>query len=136
MDRLIYTALTGMRSRQAEQAVTANNLANASTTGFRRELSSLASRYLSGPEDTTRAQADDDVTTASTEQGHIVATGQRSTSPSTGRAGSRSRRRTAARPIPGAAISASARPACSRPAMATRWSATAAWSPCRRRPNR
>lgn len=76
MDRLIYTALTGMRSRQAEQAVTANNLANASTTGFRRELSSLASRYLAGPEDMTRAQADDDVATASTAQGRIDATGQ------------------------------------------------------------
>ena len=39
MDRLIYTALTAMRSQHAAQAVTAHNLANANTTGFRRELS-------------------------------------------------------------------------------------------------
>ncbi|MGI4879831.1 MAG: flagellar basal body rod protein FlgF [Janthinobacterium lividum] len=76
MDRLIYTALTGMRSRQAAQAVTANNLANAATTGFRRELSSLASRYLGGANDTTRVESDDAVTTASLEPGHIVETGQ------------------------------------------------------------
>lgn len=76
MDRLIYTALTGMRARTAAQAVTANNLANAGVTGFRRELSSLASRYLNGPEGGVRVQADDAVTTASMEPGHISPTGQ------------------------------------------------------------
>lgn len=76
MDRLIYTALTGMRARAAAQAVTANNLANAGTTGFRRELSSLASRYLIGPEATARVEADDSVTTASLEPGHVTPTGQ------------------------------------------------------------
>jgi len=75
MDRLIYTALTGMRARVAAQAVTANNLANANVTGFRRELSSLASRYLAGPEGATRVQADDAVTTASTDSGAITPTG-------------------------------------------------------------
>ena len=76
MDRLIYTALTGMRSRQAAQAVTANNLANAGTTGFRREMSSLASRYLSGSGETTRVESDDAVTTASLDPGRVVETGQ------------------------------------------------------------
>ena len=76
MDRLIYTALTGMRARSAAQTVTANNLANANVTGFRREMSSLASRYLAGPEGSARVQADDAVTSASTEPGHISPTGQ------------------------------------------------------------
>lgn len=76
MDRLIYTVLTGMRARTAAQAVTANNLANGGTTGFRRELSSLASRYLNGPADTARVQSDNAVTTSLLEPGSIETTGQ------------------------------------------------------------
>jgi len=76
MDRLIYTVLTGMRARTAAQAVTANNLANAGTIGFRRELSSLASRYLNGPADAARVQSDDAVTTSLLDPGHIETTGQ------------------------------------------------------------
>lgn len=76
MDRLIYTALTGMRARTAAQAVTANNLANAGVIGFRRELSSLASRYIAGPEGNARVQADDAVTSASADPGRVTPTGQ------------------------------------------------------------
>ena len=46
MDRLIYTALTGLQRAQESQAVTAHNLANLSTPGFRREMASLSSAYL------------------------------------------------------------------------------------------
>ena len=46
MDRLIYTALTGLSARQRESQVTANNLANASVPGFRRELVVQEGRYL------------------------------------------------------------------------------------------
>ncbi len=38
MDRLIYTALTGMNAAMDRQRATANNLANASTPGFRKEV--------------------------------------------------------------------------------------------------
>lgn len=38
MDRLIYTALTGMDAAMNRQRMVANNLANASTPGFRQEL--------------------------------------------------------------------------------------------------
>jgi flagellar basal-body rod protein FlgF len=76
MDRLIYTALTGMRARLAAQAVTANNLANAQVTGFRREISSLASRYLAGPEGATRVQAADAEASSNMEPGRIDTTGQ------------------------------------------------------------
>jgi flagellar basal-body rod protein FlgF len=75
MDRLIYTALTAMRAQAAAQAVTANNLANAGTPGFRRELSSMTARWLDGEGDATRAQADDVVRTAVLEPGVIATTG-------------------------------------------------------------
>lgn len=38
MDRLIYTAMTGATQSLEQQSVVANNLANASTTGFRAQL--------------------------------------------------------------------------------------------------
>jgi flagellar basal-body rod protein FlgF len=38
MDRLIYTAMTGARHTLDQQATTANNLANATTTGFRAQI--------------------------------------------------------------------------------------------------
>lgn len=75
MDRLIYTALSAMRSQQAAQAITANNLANASTPGFRRELASVAAHWLDGG-DATRAQADEIVRTATLEGGALTATGR------------------------------------------------------------
>ncbi len=51
MDRLIYTALTGLVAKQRAQAVTANNLANVETIGFRREVVAAEGRYLRGPAD-------------------------------------------------------------------------------------
>lgn len=47
MDKLIYTALTGMQRADERQQVTAHNLANAQTPGFRREMAALASGWLS-----------------------------------------------------------------------------------------
>lgn len=41
MDRLIYTAMTGMDAAMNRQRMTANNLANANTPGFRQELFSV-----------------------------------------------------------------------------------------------
>jgi flagellar basal-body rod protein FlgF len=40
MDRLIYTSISALRGAMARQAITANNLANAGTTGFRAEFAS------------------------------------------------------------------------------------------------
>jgi flagellar basal-body rod protein FlgF len=49
MDRLVYVAMTGAREAQLAQAVTANNLANASTTGFRATLAGASHVALAGP---------------------------------------------------------------------------------------
>ena len=46
MDRLVYTALNSLQLLQEAQAVTATNLANVGTTGFRKDTSTaFASVY-------------------------------------------------------------------------------------------
>ena len=76
MDRLIYTALTGLESRSRAQQVTANNLANAATPGFRRELVAAEGRYLHGDAATSRAQAGAPSVTTPAEAGRITVTGR------------------------------------------------------------
>lgn len=49
MDRLVYVAMTGAREVQVAQAVNANNLANAVTTGFRATLAGASHVGLAGP---------------------------------------------------------------------------------------
>ena len=46
MDKLIYTAMTGAKHTLGQQAAVAHNLANATTTGFRAELSMLPARII------------------------------------------------------------------------------------------
>lgn len=46
MDRMIYTALSGMNAAMDRQRATANNLANASTPGFRQEIFSVTPATL------------------------------------------------------------------------------------------
>ncbi len=57
MDRLIYTSMTGASAAVARQGVLANNLANASTQGFRAELATFRSVPLRGEGSTTRVFA-------------------------------------------------------------------------------
>jgi flagellar basal-body rod protein FlgG len=58
MDRLIYTAMTGAAQALEQQSVVANNLANASTTGFRAQLAAFRSVPMTfeneGADGTTR----------------------------------------------------------------------------------
>ena len=57
MDRLIYTAMTGASAAAHRQAVLSNNLANASTNGFRAELSTYRAVPVRGEGATTRVMA-------------------------------------------------------------------------------
>ncbi len=57
MDRLIYTAMTGANAASHRQAVLSNNLANASTHGFRAELSTFRAVPLQGEGLATRVFA-------------------------------------------------------------------------------
>ncbi len=81
MDRLIYTALTGLSARSRQQLVTANNLANASTPGFRRELVAAEGRYLGPAADgrslsTARVQSGAPSVSTPGDPGRIDATGR------------------------------------------------------------
>lgn len=77
MDRLIYTALSGMNSAMDRQRAVANNLANASTPGFRAEEFSIAPVTLKGGEGhEARAMAQGAVRGANMAAGAVTFTGQ------------------------------------------------------------
>ena len=74
MDRLIHTSLSAMRATMARQAVTANNIANASTTGFRAEMTSVRPLWINGPGLPDRAVASEEVQAADMTGAATVAT--------------------------------------------------------------
>ncbi len=81
MDRVIYTALTSLTARQRAQAVTANNLANAETIGFKREIIAAESRYVGGgsrlgPSEIARAQSGAPSLTTPLSAGRSLPTGR------------------------------------------------------------
>lgn len=78
MDRLVYTALSGLRRAEFAQAVTAHNLANASTTGFRRDTSAFESQWMAGGADSfeTRVQAGSQLLGAELSGGSVQVTGR------------------------------------------------------------
>jgi len=76
MDRLIYTALTGMDAAMNRQRVVANNLANASTPGFRQEIFSVTPATLRDGSVEARALARGMVRSADMGQAEVTRTGQ------------------------------------------------------------
>src|ERR1043166_3819055 len=76
MDRLIYTALSGMRGAMARQTATANNLANANTTGFRAEMSSAQAMWLRGAGLQSRVPTSEQVVAADMAPGSVTNTGR------------------------------------------------------------
>lgn len=54
MDHVIYTAMGGASQSLEKQAITANNLANASTPGFKSQLAALRAVPVNGPTNHTR----------------------------------------------------------------------------------
>jgi flagellar basal-body rod protein FlgF len=49
MDRLLYIAMSGAKEIMRAQTVNSNNLANASTTGFRADFEAMVHRQVYGP---------------------------------------------------------------------------------------
>lgn len=76
MDRLIYTALSGMKASMVSQRMIANNMANAQTIGFRAEVMASNPSTLKGPSLEVRAMGNGHVRGARMEQGAITATGR------------------------------------------------------------
>ncbi len=75
MDRLIYTAATGMTAAMTRQRVIASNLSNSQTIGFRAETLQSTPMTLEGPQLQVRSMNQTQVRGASMKAGAIVETG-------------------------------------------------------------
>ena len=76
MDRLIYLAMAGAKATMQRQETLANNLANASTTGFRAELAAFRAVPVEGSGASTRVYALDSTIGYDATPGQIAATGR------------------------------------------------------------
>lgn len=76
MDKLVYTALSGLRSQMHAQASIANNIANASTIGFRSDRVNFESMMLRGPGHEARRPSADTVVDSDRQAGAIQQTGR------------------------------------------------------------
>ena len=76
MDRLVYTAYSGLRGRMAAQSAIANNMANASTPGFRADRFNFEQLALKGGGFEARALTSEQVVDADRRAGAKIATGR------------------------------------------------------------
>jgi flagellar basal-body rod protein FlgF len=76
MDRMIYVAMSGAKQMLTQQAVVANNLANANTTGFRAQVAAFRSAETLGDGAATRAFVVDSTPGADFTPGAIQSTGR------------------------------------------------------------
>lgn len=74
MDRLVYTAMSGLKSQMAAQATIANNIANAATIGYRADRVSFDRMVLQGTGMDTRQMAAEEVNDFDRRAGAIVQT--------------------------------------------------------------
>jgi flagellar basal-body rod protein FlgF len=76
MDRLIYTALSGMQASMQRQRVIASNMANTQTVGFRAELLDQRPVTIDGDSLDARVMDDAEVRGAMMDAGEVVHTGK------------------------------------------------------------
>lgn len=76
MDRLIYTAMTGAKHIMEQQSTTANNLANATTVGFRAQIDAFRAIPVVGPGLPTRTFVVDSTVGADFGQGPLMESGR------------------------------------------------------------
>lgn len=76
MDKMIYTAMTGAKHILEQQATTAHNLANATSTGFKAQVDSFRAVPIIGPGLPTRAFVVDSTVGADFNSGAIEHTGR------------------------------------------------------------
>jgi len=76
MDRFLYISMTGAKETLRAQTVNSNNLANASTSGFRADLSAFQTRSVTGSGYASRAYATNATTGFDTQQGSLLTTGR------------------------------------------------------------
>ncbi len=75
MDKLLYVAMSGAKETLRAQAANNHNLANASTTGFKADLSAFQSRAVTGPGYASRVYATDQTVGWDHSTGSIQETG-------------------------------------------------------------
>jgi flagellar basal-body rod protein FlgF len=76
MDRLIYLSMAGAKATMQRQEVLANNLANASTTGFRAELQAFRAVPVRGDGASTRVLALESTVGHNEQSGIVQSTGR------------------------------------------------------------
>ena len=76
MDRVIYLAMAGAKANMQRQDVLAHNLANASTTGFRAEMTAFRAVPVLGDGASTRVFAIESTPGYNAEPGPVAATGR------------------------------------------------------------
>jgi len=76
MDRMIYLSMTGAKATMQRQEVLAHNLANASTPGFRAELTAFRAVPVQGSGAATRVYALETTPGYNAEPGAVQATGR------------------------------------------------------------
>jgi flagellar basal-body rod protein FlgF len=74
MDRMLYVAMTGARETLRAQTANNHNLANASTTGFRADLTAFQARHVAGDGYESRAYATVATTGFDDQLGTLVST--------------------------------------------------------------
>lgn len=76
MDRMLYIAADGASQIQQAQAVNANNLANASTSGFKAQFDLLRSLPVYGPGFASRVHSQAEIAGVDQSAGALMATGR------------------------------------------------------------
>ncbi len=76
MDRMLYVAMTGARETLRAQTANNHNLANASTGGFRADLSAFQARHVAGDGYSSRVYATVSTTGFDDTQGTLMSTGR------------------------------------------------------------
>jgi flagellar basal-body rod protein FlgF len=76
MDRLVYTAVSGMNASMMRERMIASNMANAQTIGFKAEVLQAQTVTLDGPQLDVRAMNRSEVKGANMKEGAIVQTGR------------------------------------------------------------
>ncbi|HWH74616.1 MAG TPA: flagellar basal body rod protein FlgF, partial [Methylibium sp.] len=76
MDRMIYLSMAGAKATMQRQEVLSNNLANASTTGFRAELQAFRAVPVRGDGASTRVYALETTTGHDVTPGPVASTGR------------------------------------------------------------
>ncbi len=76
MDRFLYLSMSGAKETLRAQTANNHNLANASTTGFRADMSAFQTRAVAGSGFASRAYATNSTTGWDPTQGALISTGR------------------------------------------------------------